>query len=272
MTQASHDAARHSLEVLQDLLDGGLDAHVVPELRAHLAACPICAAEYDRLASGKAAAERMRGAPELPPGLAASLSDALDNEDASGSVGGRKPHIYSRRAFWMSGAAAAVVLLAALWRGVGRGRPDPVQSAADTYRSVVREGLPLSFATNRPADLEAHFAQVSAPRVRVLDLGMMGFTLEGGRAHSVGNAPSALYTYRNAAGGRLVCQMYEGAVEALPAADEVRRNESFQFHVFRRGAVTLVFWQEGPIVCALASERPSEEVVQLAMAKAMLPA
>jgi hypothetical protein len=33
-----------------------------------------------------------------------------------------------------------------------------------------------------------------------------------------------------------------------------------------------VFWQEGELVCVLASDRPMEEVVALAVAKAMAPA
>jgi hypothetical protein len=36
--------------------------------------------------------------------------------------------------------------------------------------------------------------------------------------------------------------------------------------------VTVVFWQEGDLVCVLASELPAAEVVALAVAKAMAPA
>jgi hypothetical protein len=39
--------------------------------------------------------------------------------------------------------------------------------------------------------------------------------------------------------------------------------------VYERDGVTSVFWQEGTVVCVLASDLPREEVVQLAYAKAM---
>jgi anti-sigma factor RsiW len=101
---------------------------------------------------------------------------------------------------------------------------------------------------------------------------MMGYTLAGGRAHTIGGRPSALYVYDKAPSSRLVCQMYEGVLDELPATDDVRQNGAFTFRVFHQGPVTLVFWQEGSIVCVLVSDLPAAEVVQLAMAKAMLPA
>lgn len=41
------------------------------------------------------------------------------------------------------------------------------------------------------------------------------------------------------------------------------------FFVYRRGGSTQVFWQEGPTACVLVSDLPTEDVVQLAFAKAM---
>jgi hypothetical protein len=63
--------------------------------------------------------------------------------------------------------------------------------------------------------------------------------------------------------------MYEGRFAELPPADEVRRHDGMTFQVYRAGRLTLVFWQEGDMVCVLASDAESEEVIQLAYAKAV---
>ena len=66
--------------------------------------------------------------------------------------------------------------------------------------------------------------------------------------------------------------MYPGAVSELPAGATQRENNGIKFQVYQKNGVTMVFWQEGKIVCALSSDIAPEDVVQLAFAKAMLPA
>jgi hypothetical protein len=41
------------------------------------------------------------------------------------------------------------------------------------------------------------------------------------------------------------------------------------FLIYRRGALTLVFWQEGDVICVLASDIAPEAAVALAFAKAV---
>jgi hypothetical protein len=101
---------------------------------------------------------------------------------------------------------------------------------------------------------------------------MMGIPLDGGVRHVLDGRPSALYSYRTATGARLVCQMYEGRLGDLPPPDSALDNKGFHFQIYTRGAVTVVFWQEGDLVCVLASELPAGEVIALAMEKAMAPA
>ena len=63
--------------------------------------------------------------------------------------------------------------------------------------------------------------------------------------------------------------MYEGRVESLPPTPDVRENDDIQFFVHRVGDLTVVFWQEGEVVCALVSDIDPEAVVALAFSKAM---
>ena len=100
---------------------------------------------------------------------------------------------------------------------------------------------------------------------------MMQYRLAGGRVHQLGAHTSALFAYRGPGNVALVCQMYEGRMADLPPASETREHDGIAFRVFRVENLTLVFWQEGDVVCVLASSIPIEEVVKLAFAKAVRP-
>ena len=55
----------------------------------------------------------------------------------------------------------------------------------------------------------------------------------------------------------------------MPPPDETRDHEGIRFRIYRRGELTLAFWQEGDVLCVLASDADSEHVIQLAFAKAV---
>lgn len=65
--------------------------------------------------------------------------------------------------------------------------------------------------------------------------------------------------------------MYRGSTADLPPGGERREHGGFTFHVYRRGGSTVVFWQEGEVVCALAGAGDREALVALAYEKARLP-
>ena len=273
MTEPWSGGSEHPREALQDLLDGRLSVEAARGVQEHLATCGGCQHEWARLESARSAASTLRSDHDVPADLRTAIMNALDAEDA-GAVPARA---VSWNWSWVTaGAAAAIALVAVLvWLG-GQGRPGdaaPRQAASD-FQAVVDSGsLALEMRTAQASELEAFFAGTpTLPRVRVIDLAMMGFTLEGGRRHTLGNAPSALYAYRTLAGERIVCQMYEGRLEGLPPTADVRENNGFTFRVYRDGDLSMVFWQEGNLVCVLVSRLPADEVVKLAFAKAMRPA
>jgi hypothetical protein len=63
--------------------------------------------------------------------------------------------------------------------------------------------------------------------------------------------------------------MYAGTVAALPAGAVERENKGIRFYIYEKKDLTMVFWQEGTVVCVLASDIGAEQVIQLAFAKAM---
>jgi anti-sigma factor RsiW len=262
--------AGHPLERLVDLLDGRLDPAEAAAVRTHLEGCTDCRREVAWLAAGRAAAVSVRSAEPAPADLMARVTAALDDVDRSAASPSRPPRMV-RRLLWggLAAAAALVLVVAAPWRSPAA---DPVIEAQAAYVAIRGGTAGLTFRTGDAVALERFFAEAgSGQRVRVIDLAMMGWSLEGGALRRLGTQPSALYAYRSAAGERLVCQMYPGRLADLPAADGTRTENGFEFRVYSRGGVTLVFWQEGDLVCVLAADLPADEVVALAVAKAMAP-
>lgn len=271
----------HYDEVLQDLIDGRVPADEEGLVRAHLATCSRCRSALEQLEAGRAAAVSLRRDISLPPGLALSIAAALDDEDhqsrevpsarEAGSPDARAPRLMPSPGTWRLAAAAAVILavtlVAVLWN-----RPvDVVEQAARDFDAVVTGETPLGIRSANAAELQAYLAATSSSRIRVIDLAMMGFTLEGARRHEIVSRPSALYAYRGKGDVRIVCQMYPGDEGDLPPSTDVRDHGGFRFHVVTRGDVTLVFWVEGDLVCVLVSRMPTGALVELAFAKAMRP-
>ena len=272
-----NDWAHVSGEDLGDLLDGRLDEARHDDIAGHLAQCTRCRRELDAL---KAAIERARGLPSdlaAPPELVRRVRNALDAEDVRhAKAGGRRDSPVAGRAGapgisrrqWIAGglAAAAGVILAVRLRV----RPDVPARVAEDFVDYSSHRAPLDFTSTSPADVSAYFVRSGiAFETRVFDLGMMQFTLVGGSANEIGGRPSALFAYLGPGGTDLVCQMYVGTTTDLPPANFSRTNDGITFAVHQVGKLTLVFWQEGAVVCVLTSDAPTETVLRLATAKAM---
>jgi anti-sigma factor RsiW len=254
--------ARHYAEELQDLLDGRLAEPMRSEVEAHVRSCERCRRELDALRWVKSEASKHVGEAELPVELSSRVGAALNTAEKRS----RWPSV-PRRA-WIAGALAAAALLIVFFRG-HKSMPLPSLVAAD-FVSYDTGGVRLEIASGDPKAVEAYFAQNGVDfQTHVYDLGMMQYRLTGGRVNRLDGRISALFAYRGPGDTSLVCQMYEGGVSELPPTDDVRENNGIRFHVYRSDNVTLVFWQEGDIVCVLASDAPTQDVVQLAFAKAM---
>jgi anti-sigma factor RsiW len=259
------DAERHYDVELQEALDGRLDRVVQGALEAHVAACPVCRARMEALAATRDAVRRV-GEESVPADLARDILAALRAEPLPATTA--PPRARARVPRWAWGLAAAAAVVLAAWLGWPRpATPLPAAVAAD-YRAYRDGELPLDFRSGDVAEVEAWFARRGL-ETRVFDLAMMQWVVEGGRAHRLQGQPSALFVYRTADGRRLVCQMYGGRAGDLPSPAARRAHDGIEFRVYDEAGVTLVFWQEGDLVCVLAGEGPPEDVIQLAFAKAV---
>ncbi len=263
MTPTVHDADR-----LMDLVDGRLSEVDEAAVRAHLEACPTCRTEVARLRTARLAVAAIAHQP-VPEDLARAVAAALDREDRETSTG--QP---SARWWWTAAAAAVVLVAVGAW-WFARETPETlIADARNNHDVVLREGLSSgAWVTSEHAVLESAFARHRdrLPTIRVIDLAMMGWPLEGGEVVRIAGRPAALYGYRRADGVRVICHMFSGSLDELPPGGDVRQHRGFTFRVYQREGVTLVFWQEGDVVCVLASLLPAAEVVQLAFDKAMQP-
>ncbi len=258
----------HPHDELQLLLDERLDAEARSRVEAHVSACPQCRRELAALQSTKRVVSgALRPDAAAPPEVSSRVFAALDDEDRRTSASARSERgSRRRRLVTVLGAAAAIALAIVFLRPSAF---EPTRAAEQDLIRYSTATLALDLETKNPQELERFFAdgRIAFP-TRVFDFGMMNFELTGGRVHEIDGRRSALFGYTSPAGGHIVCQMYEGGLSELPADFERRVLDGIEFRVYRRGDTTLVFWQEGPLVCVLASDGDPGEALEFARAKA----
>jgi anti-sigma factor RsiW len=274
-------------------LDAWMDDRLEPaerrDLDLHFEGCEACRRLRDGLLASRAALRAATPSPPVPAGLEERIRAALDREDAlrseeaapvpasvSASVSAPLPAPRPIRRRWrvlLPLAAAATALVAAVWLGRGPEQlPDPVGDLVASYQELAGAELPESLRADDARAVEARWRRggIRFP-ARVFDLGGMGIFVAGGDATRLAGAPAALSLYRSD-DSTFACWMFESPPAELPAPEERRHHDGIEFLVYRRGDLTLVLWQEGEVFCAFVGQGDPENVISLAVAKAMLAA
>lgn len=262
----SDDIQPHGLEPDEDLqlyVDDRLSPEKRSEVEKRLAHDPRARQVVAALSSLKRGLRESAGGHDAPFELRSEILQAIELEDERR---GR------RRSIWWLAAAAAVLLtvLATLDWESGPKPLDP-QLVAQDFAGFAAGQLPLDLVTEDVEALQRFLDQRVPFHTRVFDLAMMDYGLVGGRVHRLGGRPSALFIYRSSSGRLSICQMVRGSLRELPqeGRSQLRRNEGIEFIVYAQpGGLTMVYWQEGDLVCVMTSDADSEETVQLAFAKA----
>lgn len=250
----------HPSDDLQRLLDGRLDASRAAQVEAHVAECARCRREMEAVRRVKSALREQLPQVAVPEAVAARVRAT--------TIGRRAGPWLWRGALVGAGLGlAAAVVLGIVWT---LSPVDAVQAAAADFAAYRSGSLVLQRQTAVPAELEQYFREEEVPfATRVFDFGMMAYQLAGGSVHRRHGRTSALFAYQSASGDRLVCQMYQGTTGDLPSTEDVREYDGITFLVYRLEDLTLVFWQEGPVVCVLVSDGDPEQAIALARAKAV---
>ena len=270
-----NDHSLHDLAELSEQLDGRLPEPRRLEVVERLRQCVHCRDAQASLLWAKGQARKLADA-DAPAGLEAMVQAGL--RSAGARLDEARLPIPARAARWrhrlpaLAAAATLVVGLAFVLcatrppfsdlaaRGLGGGRPLARGGAARAGGRGVRPRRLEAFLADQRLGFEA----------RVLDLGMMGFALRGGSAGLLAGHRSALMIYRETATGReVLCRMLREGLTALPPPHETRQHNGIPFQIYHLGEVTVVFWPEGRVLCALAGRGEPEALVQLAFGKAM---
>ncbi len=256
---------------LQDAVDGRLDPTVRRELEAHLRTCVSCRTTYDRLRWVKDALGVACELEDVPPALASRIRAALDQDDRVVDAAVKQATGPRQHTRWVAALAAGVLLVAGVefLTRARSNRQDVIAGVAKDFGRYRAGGRALDLVTDNGEQLRAFFAEAGLGfDARVLDLGMMGYRLVGGSLDVIDGHRVALFVYRTGADRVVLCAMYLGD-GATKTGGELRQHAGISFHVHRVGGNTVVLWREGAVTCTLVSDGDSEEVVNLAFAKAM---
>lgn len=263
---------RHFQEELQDLLDQRLDAAANGKVEAHLAICAECQREFAALSWTKTFAAEHFAASAAPKNLEEKIRTALRNEGVSDNRAVIRPDFWqtNRRAILAWAAAIALAAIGAVTCGYFF-RPSLPESLARNYRSYEAHALVLESETRDVKQMEIYFDEHDVRfKTRVFDLSMMGYQLTGGTVQRLRGQASALFVYRGPHNHALLCQMYSGTAENLPAGAVRREHNGIVFYRYQINGLTVVFWPEESVMCALISDIAPEKVVELAFAKAVI--
>ncbi len=262
----SAEEKHYELE-LQDLIDGRLDPDVREQLESHIGRCEKCRTEFEALRNVKQILRQQTRPVSVPQNVRTSILQALDSETQQ-AVG-----VWQRvwfRPVFLTTAAAVVLLLIGVIVYRNTWTSSIPSRVAEHYRQYMNHALPLQITSSKPEAIESFFHEKGIYfETRVFDLSMMEYRLRGGIVHKLKGKPSALFVYEGPHQITMVCQMYPGSTSELPGRSETREHKGIQFFIYRQEKITMIFWQEGEVMCVLASEAQKEDVIQLAFAKAV---
>lgn len=261
--------SRHFKDELQDLLDQRLDADTRAQVERHLTDCAECQREFAALRWTKNFAAEHFAAAEPPEDLTESLHSVVRAERSPESSVVIRPAIWQARRGPILAWAAVVALGAIVAASYFFTRPSLPQALARNFEAYEKSTLVLESETRDVRQMEIYFDEHHVPfRTRVFDLAMMDYHLVGGRVQRLHGREGALFVYRGPGNHPLLCQMYLGTVEDLPEGAVRRVHNGIPFYRYQINGLTVVFWPEGGIMCALVSDIAPEKVLDLAFAKA----
>lgn len=254
---------------LQDLLDQRLDADTRAQVERHLTDCAECQREFAALRWTKNFAAERFAAAETPENLTESIVSALRAERSPESSVVIRPNVWPARRGVVLAWAAMLVVGAIVAASYFLTRPSLPQALARNFEAYEKNTLVLESETRDVRQMEIYFDEHHIPfRTRVFDLAMMDYHLVGGRVQRLRGRESALFVYRGPGNHPLLCQMYPGTVADLPEGAVRREHNGIPFYRYQINGLTVVFWPEGGIMCALVSDIAPEKVLDLAFAKA----
>ncbi|MGI8889614.1 MAG: anti-sigma factor family protein [Chthoniobacterales bacterium] len=260
---------RHLKEELQDLLDDRLPGPDRAAVERHLASCPECQREFEALRWTKGFAAEHFSAREVTADLQENIRRALGASRSGDPPNVSRPNVFQTHRRAILAWAAVLVAAALVAAGYFAFRPSLPEVLAQNFSAYEEQDLQLTMETRDVKQMEIYFDEHDVNfKARVFDLGMMNYDLVGGRVQRLRGQNSALFVYRGPGNHPLLCQMYSGKKEDLPAGAVLREHKGITFYRYQIRGLTVVFWPEHGMMCGLVSDIAADKVVALAFAKA----
>lgn len=252
----------HPGDDLHRLLDGQLDAERAAQVEAHVAECLRCQRELEAVRGIKSVLRAHL--PQVP--VPDAVADRVRAVTATTPPQARRFPMRARLTTAAVLALAAILVLAIVRRGPGP--TDIVQSVAADYRDFRSGAMALEHRTADAPDLDRFFQEAGVPfPTPVFEFGAMQYVLAGGIIREE-RGIRALFAYAGPNDDRMICEMYEGVTGDLPVGAEIREFAGKQFYIYRVDDLTLVFWQDGEVVCVLVMDGDPERAIFFARVKA----
>jgi anti-sigma factor RsiW len=231
------------------VVDGEISADELARIDAHIAECPSCQRERQRLEGTKAALRAIASDGEAPPALFLRVQADLARESKKEKKSQRMLTVGI--ALSLSGFAA---LSAALIVDRRVPAPDPL-----VHESFERHSLdvPVDVASPDPARLERFLSSRIERPLHVPALADLGLELHGARVVSVERMHAAQLVYQGALGEKL-------SVTAIPDPDGALHRRLSRAHVLEQivheGELHLRIANTGNVVFTAVSTLPDEQV------------
>ncbi|MFN8006788.1 MAG: hypothetical protein U0V70_07165 [Terriglobia bacterium] len=97
---------------------------------------------------------------------------------------------------------------------------------------------------------------------------MVRYPLVGISLHQILGRRGTLCIYQKDANRFLLSEMFPGNAAELPDGALTCGKGPRQLYIYREDNVTMAFWQDGRLICVLASDNDVEELIQMALQKA----
>ena len=203
--------------LLHAMLDGQIDAVNAVLFEEHLAACPLCSAEYARQKEMRSAIRGSGVSHKAPDSLRLRIETAIDQTSAAaptartGGIGSRVKSL--RTSWWISGVSLALAASLALFIALPQPRGVPIQEElVDSHiHSLLASHLTDVESSDRHTVRPWFSGKVDVAPPAV-DLADKGFPLIGGRLDYVGNHVVAAVVYRR--GGHVINVFVRSAPES----------------------------------------------------------
>jgi anti-sigma factor RsiW len=247
---------------VQAYFDGEVDALAAAEIERHVEHCGECRALLQDLEKVRTALRRGISYAAAPPPLRTQILEALDNEDAAGTVAAARPRpmlkpaaksrVWGKGYFWtgaLSGIGGAALAAALAFFVVMPSLVSPLSNELESahVRSLMPDHLIDVVSTDKHT-VKPWFAGHADVSPVVSDFELQGYRLIGGRADYIAHQRSAVVVYRH---GAHVINVFTWTANGRLPNDTTRSG----YH--------LAFWQQGDIQYCAVSDTGWDELLGL---------